>query len=71
MTGLSTPCGPQIDTEGTPDWIATPPMANGQRTEVVDYLPIYCSSVRTTFSFSDNVEIGDRPALVDSGEYVL
>jgi hypothetical protein len=53
-TGLPTPSGPQFGSRETLCWIGAAAVADGSRTEVIDYVPIYASPVGNGFAYCDN-----------------
>jgi Catalytic LigB subunit of aromatic ring-opening dioxygenase len=51
VTGLPTPSGPQGGSRETLCWIAAAAVIEGERSEVLDYIPIYASPVGNAFAF--------------------
>lgn len=52
VSGLPSPGGPQFGTRETLCWIAAAAVADGQPTEIVDYVPIFASPVGNGFAHS-------------------
>jgi hypothetical protein len=51
MTGLASPCGPQMGTRETCEWIGAAAAVDGKPFTVIDYIPIYASPIGTAFAY--------------------
>jgi hypothetical protein len=54
-TGMPSSGGPQGGTRETCNWIAAAAVADGSRSTVVDYVPVYASPVGAAFTYCDKV----------------
>jgi Catalytic LigB subunit of aromatic ring-opening dioxygenase len=55
VTGLPTPGGPQGGSRETLCWISAASLAEGRKSVVVDYIPVYASPVGSAFAYCDDI----------------